>query len=70
VSDIITKKLNKSEVPKYISRFASEHIVSDHCSRFIELVDIEVMSLHEGNFARFKVKPSEFFEWQKRWLLS
>lgn len=27
----------------------------------------EVSSLHEGNFARFKIRPSEFFEWQIRW---
>lgn len=35
-------------------------------SRFTELVETELLGLHEGNFVRYRVKPSEFTAWKKR----
>ena len=32
--------------------------------RFINLVDTELHGLHEGNIARFRLRPKEFAEWQ------
>ena len=28
----------------------------------------EVLSLHAGNFARYRIKPSQFSAWQEVWL--
>lgn len=36
-------------------------------SRFIETVEIELRSLHEGNIARYRLHPSEYEFWQKVW---
>jgi hypothetical protein len=33
--------------------------------RFIQTVEQELINLHEGNFARYFVTPSEFRRWQK-----
>ncbi|HVY73812.1 MAG TPA: Fic family protein [Puia sp.] len=38
----------------------------DH-ERFIQTVEQELINLHEGNFARYFVTPSEFGKWQKAW---
>ena len=38
----------------------------DH-DRFIELVETELLSLHEGNFARYKITPGEFTRWKQAW---
>jgi hypothetical protein len=35
--------------------------------RFIEVVETELMKLHEGNIARYRLRPSEFEAWQKTW---
>jgi Fic family protein len=67
VFEVIQHKLNKMEASQHISKFAKHKIPDDDRHRFVEIAEIEVMSLHEGNFARFKVKPSKFFEWQKGW---
>jgi len=32
--------------------------------QFIEAVETEILSLHEGNFARYRVSPSEFERWK------
>lgn len=35
--------------------------------KFIESVETELLSLHEGNFARYRIRPSEFKKWKARW---
>ena len=35
--------------------------------RFAEMTETELTSLHEGNFARFRLRPAEFEAWRKTW---
>ena len=35
--------------------------------RFIEVVETEVMSLHEGNITRYRLSPSQFEKWYTTW---
>jgi len=67
VLEAVQNKMNKLEASQFISKLANENISSEDRNRFIEIVEVEVNSLHEGNFARFRIRPSEFFEWQKEW---
>jgi hypothetical protein len=67
VFDVVKHKMNKQEGSQFISKLANENVPSEDRNRFIEIAEIEVSSLHEGNFARFRIRPSEFFEWQKEW---
>ena len=32
-----------------------------------ELAEAELTSLHEGNFARYRIRPSEFAAWWQAW---
>jgi hypothetical protein len=34
-------------------------------AKFIEVVETELLSLHEGNIARYRIRPSEFVAWKK-----
>jgi hypothetical protein len=34
--------------------------------QFSRLVSVEIGQLHNGNIARFRLRPSEFREWQAR----
>ena len=36
-------------------------------TRFVEVVESELLSLHEGNFARYNIQPLEFEYWKKIW---
>lgn len=36
-------------------------------SKFVEAVETELMNLHEGNFARYMIRPAEFKAWQSVW---
>lgn len=35
--------------------------------RFVEVTEAELTGLHEGNFARYQIRPSEFAAWRKVW---
>jgi hypothetical protein len=35
--------------------------------RFAEVVEAELIGLHEGNFARYRIRPSEFAAWRRVW---
>ncbi|NYT61921.1 hypothetical protein H0A66_06240 [Alcaligenaceae bacterium] len=36
-------------------------------ARFIEVTETQLMSLHEGNIAPYRLRPSEFQAWQAIW---
>jgi hypothetical protein len=33
---------------------------------FLKIAKEEIAALHEGNFARYRLRPAEFNDWQKR----
>lgn len=59
--------MGKLEASEYLSLFAIENVPLGDRARFTEITETELRSLHEGNFARFKIRPLEFFGWQKNW---
>jgi len=67
VSRIILQKINKSRASREIAAFAEEAIPQADRPRFTEIAESELIGLHEGNFARFRVRPSEFFAWKAVW---
>jgi len=56
----------QSEAPPFVEAWAAEHIPELDRERFIALVHTELNSLHEGNFARYRIRPAEFAAWQER----
>lgn len=67
VCAVVQQKMDKLKGSQFISKFAQDNISTEDQKHFIEIAEIEVSSLHEGNFARFKIRPSEYFEWQLIW---
>lgn len=48
-----------------VTTWAAEHIPEDDRRRFINLVLAELKGLHEGNIARFRLRPAEFTAWRE-----
>ncbi len=67
VSNIVRSALNKREAVSAIKQFIEQEIVEQDRARLMEMVETELTGLHEGNIARYKLKPSEFENWLKRW---
>lgn len=66
VAEIISTPHGKEAALKLI-RIWSRAIPKDHQAKFEYAVENELIHLHEGNFARYFVSPSQFQAWQKVW---
>lgn len=53
-------------VREFVSAWAAKHIPENDRPRFISLVHAELRGLHEGNIARFRLRPAEFQMWREK----
>lgn len=67
VSRIVRGPNNKASAPSVIAAWADENIGIDDRERFREMAENELLNLHEGNFARYQIRPSEFAAWEEIW---
>jgi predicted XRE-type DNA-binding protein len=66
IGTIIIQKVNGAKIVKKIkSMIADKNFPEKDAQELLEVIESEIISLHEGNVARFKVRPSEFQEWKK-----
>ena len=67
VGAVIRERINKKRATAHVAAWTQEHIDQPQRERFQEVAERELLSLHEGNFARYRVRPSEFEAWQEAW---
>ena len=67
VGDLIRSRLSRKEAAARIAAWSREKINAEDCQRFAKVVEAELTSLHEGNFARYQIRPSEFVAWRAVW---
>lgn len=66
LTEIIREVVLRSAGPTegIVAAWAAEHLPEADRLRFINLVDAELRGLHEGNIARFRLRPKQFTAWQ------
>jgi len=67
VATLIRDRTSRKQVMAEIAHWAESRVEAQDHDRFAEVVEEEIVSLHEGNFARFGVRPSEFASWRDVW---
>lgn len=67
IAEVVRARLDGKDAIARIEAWARERIDPADRKRFVEVVEIELASLHEGNFARYQIRPSEFEAWRKAW---
>jgi hypothetical protein len=60
---ILEKTTDKKIVQKIRDLIEKENVAIPDRAELFKIIEIEIISLHTGNFARFKIKPSEFQAW-------
>lgn len=66
INNVVSGGAGRKESSLMIKAAAMKLIQADQ-ARFIETVETELMNLHDGNFARFYISPSEFARWKEVW---
>lgn len=67
VAELVRSQVPRESAAARISAWSKEGIAPEDRQRFNEVVEAELTSLHEGNFARYQIRPSEFAAWRKVW---
>ena len=68
VGEIVVSGMDYREAAKKIEEIAARIVEGDR-KRLVEAVETELLSLHEGNIARYRIRPSQFQTWKERWKL-
>ncbi|WP_208292261.1 hypothetical protein [Sphingobacterium paludis] len=66
IGEVVRKAIVQEEAVKMIADYSGSLPKSDR-SKFVEIVDTELLSMHDGNFARFQIKPSKYRKWKEIW---
>lgn len=67
VGAVVRGRMDKKQAAKHVTTWTSEHIDAAERERFRETAESELLGLHEGNFARYQIRPSEFAAWREVW---
>ena len=68
VGTVVRKRMGQKQAAAHISVWTHKHIQEQEYERFHEIAERELLGLHEGNFARFKISPLEFSMWAEVWV--
>jgi hypothetical protein len=62
---ILEKVEGRQVVPQIRKLIEAQSLSETDASWLFEAIETEILSLHEGNIASYKVRPSEFQAWQQ-----
>ncbi len=67
VAEVVRGRMDRAVAAAHVERRARESIDRAEEDRFREIVEDELLGLHEGNFARYRIRPSELEAWLGAW---
>ena len=67
VTAVVRGGLDKKAATALFRKRAAEQVSAEDHARFVEVVETEIMSLHEGNIARYRLRPAEYQAWRHGW---
>jgi hypothetical protein len=67
VGNVVRRSMDRKASAAYIAEWVRDNVPAPERSTFRAMAESDLLSLHEGNFARFQVRPSEFAAWQVAW---
>ena len=67
VAAMVRAGMGREAVTALARQGAAEQVSPADQARFVEVVETEIMSLHEGNIARYRLLPAEYQAWRQGW---
>lgn len=67
IRQIVQQRVGQKDASRYIGTWMHENLPPSEHDRFRETAETELLALHEGNFARYRITPKAFASWQKEW---
>ncbi len=67
VAEIIRARCDRREAVARLRRWAEDSVIESDRKQFVAAAEETLAGIHEGNFARYRVRPSEFESWKTTW---
>jgi hypothetical protein len=67
VAAIIRACCGRKETVARLRRWAGKSVMESDRSRFVAAAEETLAGIHEGNFAFYRIRPSEFMSWKAAW---
>ena len=67
VAAVVRGGMGKKAAIALVRQRAAEEVPPPDQARLVEVAETELMSLHEGNIARYRLRPAEYQAWRKGW---
>jgi hypothetical protein len=68
VGEVVRGRMDRKAAAAYVAAWVEKNdIPESEREKFRDMAEADLVSLHEGNFARYQIRPSEFEAWQQVW---
>jgi hypothetical protein len=68
VGEVVRGRMDRKAAAAYVAAWVEKNDIPEaERENFRDIAEAELVSLHEGNFARYQIRPSEFEAWQQVW---
>jgi len=67
VAAIIHACCGRKEAVARLRRWAEESVIESDRNRFVAAAEETLAGVHEGNFARYRIRPSDYMSWKAAW---
>ena len=67
VAAVVRTGMDKRAAIALTRQHAAEQVPPADRGRFIEVVETEIIALHDGNIARYRLRPAEYSAWRQGW---
>jgi hypothetical protein len=67
VAAVVRAGMDKKAATALARQRAAQQLPLSDQARFVEVLETEIMSLHEGNIARYRLRPAEYQAWRQGW---
>ena len=67
IAELVRARVGRKDAVVRIAAWSKKEIDPGDHKRFAEIAEGELIGLHEGNFARYRIRPSEFAAWRQVW---
>lgn len=67
IGGLVRSRTARRDAAAHTAAWSKNEIGAKGRPRFVEVVEAELTGMHEGNFARYRIRPSEFMAWRQAW---
>ena len=67
VAAVVRRRMDRKAAIALVRQHAVDRVPTVDQARFVEVVETQIMNLHEGNIARYRLRLTEYRAWQQGW---